>query len=123
MFKASNHTSVNNAFALNGLKILSKLTAVLGRTASSVKYAADAATLEASMMAEMWSTKNSAYCDGMCTDVAGQTGVTSAAWTLLNDIVPEASIPGVWNTAAKHGAEGFGDYGVFVYLSGARFSD
>ena len=38
-------------------------------------------------------------------------------WQWLTFFRPDASIPGVWKTAADWGAEGFGDYGVFVYLS------
>ena len=56
-------------------------------------------------------------CDGICSDVGNHSGVTTAAWTLFNNIVPDPSIPAAWKTAADWGAHGFGDYGVFVYLS------
>lgn len=118
MFTQSEHTSVNNAFALRGLLGLAELAKVLGRGADAAKYQAEAQKLNASMSALMWSTNGTGqFCDGICTDVGGHSGVTTATWTLFNDLVPEASIPGVWKTAADWGAEGFGDYGVFVYLS------
>lgn len=116
MFKGSNHTSVNNAFALNGLKLLAELSGLYGSPNAAV-YAAKAAALEAAMQAKMWSANNSMWCDGACADVQGKSGVTTAAWTLLNNVVPKSSIETAWNILASHGAEGFGDYGVFVYLS------
>lgn len=115
MFKGSEHTSVNNAFALRGLNVLAELCGVLGRPASAARYQAKAAELKAAMERLMWNGE--AFCDGICTEVGNHSGVTTAAWTLFNQIVPEPSVPGVWKAAADWGAHGFGDYGVFVYLA------
>jgi hypothetical protein len=46
--------------------------------------------------------------------VGNHSGVTTAAFTLFNDLVPPTAIDAVWKSAAAWGAEGFGDYGVFV---------
>jgi hypothetical protein len=50
----------------------------------------------------------------LLTQVGDHSGVTTAAFTLFNDLVPPTAIDAVWKSAAAWGAEGFGDYGVFV---------
>jgi hypothetical protein len=50
----------------------------------------------------------------LLTQVGNHSGVTTAAFTLFNDLVPPTAIDAVWKSAAAWGAEGFGDYGVFV---------
>ena len=116
MFKGSNYTSVNNAFALNGLQLLAKVAAMYG-SENATKYKQKAAGLAAAMQSQMWNATANMWCDGICTEVHGHTGVTTAAWALLNGIVPDSAIETAWTILAEHGAEGFGDYGVFVYLS------
>ncbi|KAH8076945.1 hypothetical protein JL720_10243 [Aureococcus anophagefferens] len=98
MFRASDHLSVDQAFAVAGLR---KLAATAGGAVAKAA-AADADALYAAMKTHMWNASANRYCDGACADVAGHAGVTTArAW----------------------GLEGFGSYGAFIYLSALAACD
>ena len=121
MFHSSEHLSVNNFFCLRGLRILAALSeyAAGGDNPATTSFTKEANTLAAAMQDKMWFSdgNKSMFCDGICSDVGNHTGVTTNAWGLFTSSIPEASIPAAWRQAAAWGAEGFGAYGVFVYLS------
>lgn len=119
MFKNSEHTSVNNGFALRGLLDLADMAAVLGNPAKARKFKQDAAGLSAAMKAHMWDSNNSRYCDGICTEVSNQSGVTTSMFFLFNDLLgSDGEKQKAWQIAADYGLEGTGDYGAFIYLAG-----
>jgi alpha-L-rhamnosidase len=118
MFKFSTHLSVNQAFAVRGLELLSTLAGQSKQADAAAALARKAATLRAAMMARMWDgNATGRFCDGICSEVAWHSGVTTSAWTLWLNLVPPQSVPAVWQQVADWGLEGFGDYGAHVYLS------
>lgn len=74
MFKFSQHLSVNNAFAVRGLKILAELASVLGEGARALQYSNQATELLGKMKQLMWNQTLPGFCDGVCTEVDGHSG-------------------------------------------------
>ena len=116
MFKMSTHTSVNNFFALQGLRLLSKLAAAAGQGDEAARLAAAAAELNATIFNHMWDENATAFCDGACEEVGSRSGVTTAAWALYTGALPPPGLASAWARLQQWGLEGFGDYGAFIFL-------
>jgi len=118
MFASSEHLSVNEFFALGGLRKLAALAAAAGSPEHAAQAAAWAEALQASVTARM-ALGNGDLCDGVCADpaVANHSGVTTAAWGLFSGATPPAGVPAAFARLANWGQENFGDYGQFIYLS------
>lgn len=112
-FTDSLHTSVSNAYAAHGLDLLAQMMAVGGRAGNASLFAAESSSLRAAMMALMWN--GTAYCDGVCAEVGGNSRVMSAIFTLCFGLVPTENIASVWSTVANWGMEGIGDFGAYWY--------
>ena len=119
MFRASDHLSVDQAFAVAGLR---KLAATAGGAVAKAA-AADADALYAAMKTHMWNASANRYCDGACADVAGHAGVTTAAWFLYNGLLEPAAAATACADVKAWGLEGFGSYGAFIYLSALAACD
>ena len=79
MFKFSQHLSVNNAFAVRGLKILAELASVLGEGARALQYSNQATALLGKMKQLMWNQTLPGFCDGVCTEVDGLKAIVVRA--------------------------------------------
>jgi hypothetical protein len=118
MFASSEHLSVNQFFALGGLRKLAALAAAAGSPERAAQAGAWAEALQANVTARM-ALGNGDLCDGACADpaVANHSGVTTAAWGLFTGATPSDGVPAAFARLAAWGQENFGDYGQFVYLS------
>ena len=110
-FTASSHMSVTNFFTAHGLDLLSQMLAAGGRNGSAI--AAEAAALTASIRERMWN--GTAFCDGICSEVGGNSRVMSNIFSLAFGLVPPANVDAVWGGVAAWGLEQIGDYGAFWY--------
>ena len=110
-FTASNHMSVSNAFGAHGLDLLAQMMAAAGQNDNATAFAAAAASLKKAMVDKMWN--GTAFCDGICSDVHGNSLLMTNMFTLCFGMVPEQYIPSVWGTVANWGLEKIGDYGAF----------
>lgn len=81
MFTDSNHTSVSNAMGAHGLDLLAQMLAAGGRTDNASRIAAESAGLKAAITKYMWN--GSAYCDGVCAAVQGNSRVMTNIYTCV----------------------------------------
>jgi len=114
-FTNSNHHSVSNGFCMHGLELLSQIAAAAGLKENATKFSAQAASLKKAMVAKMWN--GTAFCDGVCSEVHGNSLVMSNMFTLWFGMIPEEHVASVWHTVADWGLEKMGDYGSFMYLN------
>lgn len=113
-FSDSDHMSVTNGWAAQGLRLLATMVGAAGRTDNASRFQAESDALFAAMKTSMWN--GSAFCDGICTEVGGNSRVMSAIFSLAHGWgIPEADIPSVWSTVADWGIEQIGDYGAFYW--------
>merc|ERR1712217_201173 len=82
---------------------------------NATAIAATAASLKEAMVAKMWN--GTAFCDGVCEDVHGNSLVMTNIFTLFFGMVPEEHVASAWQTVADWGLENMGDYGAFMYLN------
>lgn len=113
MYSASKHTSVSNAFAAKGLDLLAQMLAAGNQTAKAASIAAEAASLMAGISKLMWN--GTAFCDGICTEVQGNSRIMSNIFGLAFGIVPDANIAFNWQAVANWGLQQLGDYGAFWF--------
>lgn len=112
-FTASNYTSVSNAFGAHGLDLLSQMMLAGGRPDNATRFAAAASSLKAAIVDKMWN--GTAFCDGPCALVGGNSLVMTNMFTLCFGMIPSMHIPSVWATVKNWGLEEMGDYGAFWY--------
>lgn len=105
---------MSNAFCAHGLDLLSQMLKAAGLDDKASEYAATSESLQKAMMKEMWN--GTAFCDGVCSEVGGNSLVMSNMFTLLFGLVPQANVPSVWETVTSWGLEQMGAYGAFMYL-------
>jgi hypothetical protein len=113
-FTASNHHSVSNAFCVRGLDMLSQMLAVAGDDAKASEYKAASASLMKAIQDKMWN--GTAFCDGVCSEVGGNSLVMTNMFMLLFGLVPKEHAHSAWETVTSWGLEQMGDYGAFMYL-------
>lgn len=114
-FTASNHHSVSNAFCARGLGMLSQMLAVAGDAEAASKYQAASESLMQAIQAKMWN--GNAFCDGVCSEVGGNSRVMTNMFMLMFGLVPEEHAATAWETTTAWGLEQMGDYGAFMYLA------
>jgi len=112
-FTASNHMSVSNMFGAHGLDLLAQMMTVGGRKDNATRFSTESANLKKAMMDKMWN--GTAFCDGICSEVKGNSLVMSNMFSLCFGLVPKEHISSVWGTVASWGLEQIGDYGAFWY--------
>lgn len=112
-FTNSNHTSVSNAFAAQGLMLLAEMVGKGGKTENATAYAKAGSSLKAAIVKQMWNGTN--FCDGPCKAVGGNSRMMTNMFMLAFGMVPAANIDAAWNIVADWGIEGIGDYGAFWY--------
>jgi hypothetical protein len=110
-FTASDHMSVTNMMGVHGLELLSTMLAAGGSNANASAIAATAATLRSNIVAKMWN--GTAFCDGICTEVGGNSRLFSNVYSLAYGLVPEANVDSVWTGVNEWGLQSIGDYGAF----------
>jgi alpha-L-rhamnosidase len=110
-FTASPHMSVTNFFTAHGLDLLAQMVAAGGRNGSAI--AAEAAALTANIRKQMWN--GTAFCDGICSEVGGNSRVMSNMFSLAFGLVPPANVDSVWGGVTAWGLTQMGDYGAFWY--------
>ena len=119
-FINSAHASASNAWAAAGLAKLA-IMATVADSPNASRYAAEAKGIRDAMHALLWDATATPprYCDGVCDDAKVQHhgGVTTNYFTLFHDLVPAASVNGVWNELKEWGLEHIGDYGAWVFLN------
>ena len=113
MYTSSRHMSVSNAFAAHGMDLLAQMLAAGNQTAKAASIAAEAANLMAGISKLMWN--GSAYCDGICAEVEGNSRIMSNIFGLAFGIVPDANIDFNWQAVSNWGLQQLGDYGAFWY--------
>ena len=114
-FTASKYMSVSNMFAARGLEILSEVVGKGGRTANATQFAQEAASLRKAIVAKMWN--GTAFCDGVCSDVHGNSLVMTNMFGLSFGMVPQQHVVTAWDIVTGWGVEHIGDYGAFWYLT------
>jgi hypothetical protein len=122
-FTASNHMSVTNGFSAHGLELLAEMLAAGGRTDNATVIAAEAASLKAAIVKYMWNGTH--FCDGVCSEVGGNSRVMTNMFFLVFGLIPEANINQAWDVVANWGLEQIGDYGAFFYqnaIAGGYYS-
>jgi hypothetical protein len=122
-FTASAHMSVSNAFAAQGLHLLATMLAAGGRNGNASAIAAQAAALTAGIQARMWNGSN--FCDGICSEVGGNSRVMSNMFFLALGLVPAAGVADAWGVVTDWGLQQMGDYGAFYYqlaLAGSYYT-
>jgi alpha-L-rhamnosidase len=87
---------------------------VAGLDDKAAEYGTASSGLKQAMMEKMWN--GTAFCDGICSEVDGNSLVMSNMFTLLFGLVPQKNVPSVWDTVTSWGLEQMGDYGAFMYL-------
>jgi len=115
---------VSNAWAVRGLDMLAQMMAAGGNASIAATWAEESASLKAAMIAHMWN--GSAFCDGVCSEVNGNSRVMSNMFTLAFGMIPEAHVDSVWETVTSWGLEQMGDYGAFFYqaaLAGSYYGN
>lgn len=112
-FTCSNHASVSNGFAAQGLELLSTMMAAGGRTEDATDFGNKAATLKAAIKKLMWNGTN--YCDGICSEVGGNSRMMTNMFFLAFGLIEQGDVDAAWKVVADWGVEGIGDYGVFWY--------
>jgi alpha-L-rhamnosidase len=123
-FTASNHMSVSNGFAAQGLNLLSKMVAAGGRADNATTFAAESASLMKNMRDKMFNGSN--WCDGICSEVKGASLMMSNMFMLCFGMTPTANVDSAWKIVADWGLEKIGDYGAFWYLmaiAGGYYAD
>ena len=114
-FTASDHMSVSNMYAAHGAGLLTNMLNVGGYNASFVAAAQKAAsTVLDCISTRMWNGTN--FCDGICTEVKGNSRVMSNLFALAFGLVPADNIESAYNVVTEWGLESIGDYGAFWYL-------
>jgi Bacterial alpha-L-rhamnosidase C-terminal domain len=121
----SNHSSVSNMMAAHGLEILAQMLAAGGRAVNASTVAAEAATLKDNILRLMWN--GSAFCDGICSEVAGNARLFSQIYALDFGFALAAttSVDTMWNQVASWGMNSMGDYGAFWFqmaIAGGYYS-
>merc|ERR1712080_310389 len=111
-FTASNHMSVSNGFCMHGLDLLAQMMTAGGRKDNATRFA-ESASLKKAMVAMMWN--GTAFCDGVCSEVKGNSLVMSNMFSLCFGMVPKQNVASVWGTVKDWGLEKIGDYGAFWY--------
>jgi alpha-L-rhamnosidase len=116
---ASNHLAVCNGWAAAGLDRLAQMVARGGR-ASAAQYAAESAALAAAMNTLMWNASAGLWCDGICSEVGGNTRIMASLFLTGTFGLTQAlhGIEGVdaaWKLVSDWGMEQIGDYGAFFY--------
>jgi len=112
-YTASDHESVSNGFAAQGLNLLAQMARAGGRLGNATRFEAESAGLAKNMKEKMWNGKQ--YCDGICTEVKGASRVMSNMFMLAFGLVPQPQVDTAWKTVADWGLEKIGDYGAFWY--------
>ena len=123
-YTASNHMSVSNGFAAQGLNLLSKMVAAGGRADNATTFAAQSASLMKAMRAKMFNGSN--WCDGICSEVKGHSLMMSNMFMLCFGMTPTANVDSAWKIVADWGLEEIGDYGAFWYfmaIAGGYYAD
>jgi hypothetical protein len=59
----------------------------------------------------MWN--GTAFCDGICSEVQGNSRVMTSIFSLCFGMVPPENVPSQWGAVADWGLEQIGDYGAF----------
>lgn len=116
MWSASDFMSVPQFYTVRGLELLAELARAAGRTDDAEKCTNAAAGLRKGIVKHMWDVKAQRYCDGICTEVAGNHSIYSDMYSLWLGVVPEASVANVWDSAEAWGMEHLGDLGMFVFM-------
>ena len=102
---------MSNAFGAQGLELLATMMRAGGRTANATAFAAEAASLKAQIVKQMWNGTN--FCDGPCSAVGGNSRVMTNMFMLAFGLVPAAHVADAWRVVADWGIEQIGDYGAF----------
>jgi len=125
---ASNHLAVCNGWAAAGLDRLAQMMALGGRAASAATYAAESAALAAAMDKLMWNASTGLWCDGICSEVGGNTRMMSSMFLtgtfgLTQALHGMEGVDAAWQLVEAWGLEQIGDYGAFFYqmLIGAGY--
>ena len=108
MFQMSDHLSVNQFFAIDGLRKLASLTADVD-AAFSESVQKDADALMDAVTTHTWNETTGRFCDGACID-APHHGVTTNAWGLYLNVVPNERVADTCADVAAWGNDGFGMY-------------
>jgi hypothetical protein len=74
-FTASSHMSVSNFFGAHGLDLLAQMVAAGGRADNASQFAAESKSLMDQITKQMWN--GTAFCDGVCSEVKGNSLVMS----------------------------------------------
>ena len=73
-----------------------------------------ASAAQAAIVTHMWN--GTAFCDGVCSEVGGNSRMMTNMFLLAFGMVPAANIPAAWGVVADWGIEKIGDYGAFWWL-------
>jgi hypothetical protein len=123
----SNHTSVSNMMGAQGLALLARMLSAAGdplRNATPI--AAQATALKKAITFNMWDGEKNRWCDGVCSEVGGNSSLFTDIFALAFGMVPAARVAAAWQVVADWGIEGIGDYGAFWYqaaIAGGYFAD
>ena len=110
----SDHMSVTNGWAAQGLRLLATMVGAGGQTANASRFQAESDALFAAMKAQMWN--GTAFCDGICSEVGNNSRLMTAIFSLAHGWgIPEENLSAVWSTVADWGIEQIGDYGAFYW--------
>ena len=126
-FTASSYNSVSNMFGARGLEMLSEMVGAGGRAENATAFAAQGAALRAAIDTQMWN--GSAYCDGVCADVKGNSLLMTNMFGLsfgFPQTKGAAAVASAWSTTADWGMTSIGDYGAFWYqhaLAGGYYAN
>ena len=116
MWSHSDFMSVPQFYTVRGLELLAELAHAAGRAADAKKCSSAARGLRAGIMKHMWDASAERFCDGICTEVAGNHSIYSDMYALWLGLVPAPSVGNVWNSTVAWGMERLGDLGMFVYM-------
>jgi len=105
--------SVTNGWAAQGLNLLAQMAAAGGRTDNATFFSAASESLKAAITKNMWN--GTLFCDGVCSEVGGNSRVMTNIFFLAFGLVPSEGIDAAWKVVADWGLEQIGDYGAFWF--------
>lgn len=94
---------------------MSEMAKAAGNATKAADFASKAAGLRKAMVDKMWN--GSAFCDGICSEVGGNSRFMSNMFTLWMGFVPQKDVELNWNALTRWGIYQVGDYGAFWYLN------
>ena len=122
----SNHTSVSNMMGAHGLELLATMLKAAGNITNATRIAAQASALKASIVEKMWNGTQLQFCDGICSEVGGNSSLMTNMFALCFGMIPPADTKAAWQVVTDWGLEQIGDYGAFWYMmavAGGYYAD